>query len=206
MARPPRADEASTRHVGFRLTDDEIERLDNLVTEHGLRDRSALLRAWLEQGGTTAPTPRTDHRQTPRTTAKVTRSSKPVAVPRVEPRTERPRHPRIITTPRVMESSPSSDASSHVETNPKSIMRELLAELNRHRGELLIGVADVVRALLPHASMQTVHDALLTLNKNGLIELRPDGGSEFLRPEDAAVCPRGPRETVFAYARWTDTR
>ena len=84
-------------------------------------------------------------------------------------------------------------------------MRELLAELNRHRGELLIRVSDVMRALLPHASMAAVHDAPLTLNKNGLIELRPVGGSEFLRPEDAAVCPRGPRETVFAYARWTDT-
>lgn len=84
-------------------------------------------------------------------------------------------------------------------------MRELLAELNCRRDELLIRVADIVHALLPHASMETVHDALLTLNKNGLIELRPDGGSEFLRPEDSAVCPRGPRETVFAYARWTDT-
>jgi hypothetical protein len=83
-------------------------------------------------------------------------------------------------------------------------MRELLSELNRRRGELLIRVADVVRALLPHASIEAVHEALLTLNKNGLIELRPDGGSEFLKAEDAAVCPKGPRETVFSYARWTD--
>ncbi len=77
----------------------------------------------------------------------------------------------------------------------------LHAESGAHRlDELLIRVSDVMRALLPHASMEAVHDALLTLNKNGLIELRPTGGSEFLRPEDAAVCPRGPRETVFAYA------
>ncbi len=61
MARLPRADEASTLHVGFRLTDNEIERLDHLVTEHGHRDRSALLRAWLEQGGASPTTPWTNH-------------------------------------------------------------------------------------------------------------------------------------------------
>lgn len=83
-------------------------------------------------------------------------------------------------------------------------MRELLIELNRHRGEVLIQVADVVRALLPHASMETVHEALLLLDKNGLIELRPDGGTEFLKAEDVKVCPRGPRDTVFAYARFKD--
>ena len=102
--------------------------------------------------------------------------------------------PRINVTPRVMESSPSSDASSHVDTKPKSIMRELLAELHRQHAPLgLIRVADVVHALLPHA-------------KHGTIELRPDAGTEFLKPEDIEVCPHGPRETVFAYARWTDTR
>ena len=84
-------------------------------------------------------------------------------------------------------------------------MRELLAELNRHRGALLIRVAEVVRAMLPYASLDAVHDALLSLNKSGFIELRPDAGTEFLNAEDIKVCPRGPRETVFSYARWTDT-
>ena len=204
MGRPARAEIASIKHVGFRLTQDEEARLDELVSTQGHKDRSALLRAWLAQGGPST-TPRTNYRQTPRTTAKITHSSKPVAAQSIEPIPARPRHPRLNVTPRVMDSSPSSDASSHVDTKPKSIMRELLAELHRHKGALLIRVPDVVRALMPHASITTIHDALLTLAKHGTIELRPEAGSEFLKPEDAEVCPRGPRETVFAYARWTDT-
>jgi len=179
------------RHDTWASDSPKMKRPDliNSVAEQGHRDRSALLRAWLAQGGpTSTSTPRTNPRQTTH----------------VEPTLPRRRHPRITATPRMMDSSPSCDESSS-KPQPRSIMRELLAELNRHRGELLIRVADVVRALLPHASMEQVHEALLTLNRNGLIDLRPDGGSEFLRPEDVAVCPRGPRETVFAYARWTDT-
>jgi hypothetical protein len=86
-------------------------------------------------------------------------------------------------------------------------MRELLAELHRHRDAPLglIRVADVVRALLPHASIETVHDGLLKLAKHGTIELRPDAGTEFSKREDLALCPRGPRDTVFMFARWTDT-
>jgi len=203
MARPTRLEEASTRHVGFRLTEEEIEHLDQLVTKLGFSDRSALLRAWLDNDGPTKrktlrawtkqdesvqTAPQTNQRQTLSTKAKTRRSSNPVAKAHVEP------------TPRAMDSSPSRNAPSE----PKSIMRELLIELNRHRGEVLIQVADVVRALLPHASMETVHEALLLLDKNGLIELRPDGGTEFLKAEDVKVCPRGPRDTVFAYARFKD--
>jgi hypothetical protein len=106
-----------------------------------------------------------------------------------------------------MDSSPSRDESSQA-TPPKSIMRELLAELHRHKDPHLglIRVADVVRALLPLASLDAVHDALLTLARHGSIELRPDGGTEFLKADDAAVCPRGPRDTVFAYARLIEPR
>jgi len=86
MGRPARADIASTRHVGFRLTQEEEERLDELVLEQGHRDRSALLRAWLEQAGPSTrrsstsnvvktPSPRTNSKRPPRTTAKSTRSS-----------------------------------------------------------------------------------------------------------------------------------
>jgi hypothetical protein len=87
-------------------------------------------------------------------------------------------------------------------------MRELLAELHRQTPPRigLIRVSDVVRAMLPHASLDEVHEALLTLAKHGTIELRPDAGTEFLKAEDAAVCPRGPRDTVFAYARVLDPR
>jgi hypothetical protein len=84
-------------------------------------------------------------------------------------------------------------------------MRELLTELNRHRGELLIRVPDVVRSLLADASLDVVHEALLTLFKHGAIELRPGGGTESMKAEDLALCPPGPRGTSFIYARWTDT-
>ncbi|MBK9260797.1 MAG: ribbon-helix-helix protein, CopG family [Polyangiaceae bacterium] len=200
MGRPARAEVASMMHVGFRLTQDEVDRLDHLVAEQGHRDRSALLRAWLAEGGPTSP--RTNSARTPHTSTRGARRSS--AASPVEPTKDRPRHPKITVTPRVMDSSPSSGEPSQ-ETRPKSIMRELLAELNLRRDALLIRVPEVVRALLPDASMETVHEALLTLNRNGLIELRPDAGSEFLKPEDAAICPRGPRDTVFSYARWTDT-
>lgn len=210
MGRPARADIASTRHVGFRLTQEEEARLDELVLEQGHRDRSALLRAWLEQAGPSTrrsstsshvvktPSPRTNQRQTSRKA----RAASPVAKSLVEPIPPRRRHPRIIATTRAMDSSPPRDES------PKSIMRELLTALHRHRDPHvgLIRVADVVRAMLSHAPLEAIHEGLLTLAKHGTIELRPDGGTEFLKADDVKVCPRGPRDTVFAYARWLDAR
>lgn len=86
-------------------------------------------------------------------------------------------------------------------------MRELLTALHRHRDPHfgLIRVADVVRAMLAHAPLEAIHEGLLGLDNHGTIELRPDGGTEFLKADDVKVCPRGPRDTVFAFARWTDT-
>ena len=80
MGRPARADIASTRHVGFRLTQDEEARLDELVAKHGHRDRSALLRAWLAQGGPTSTTPLTNSARSPHTAAKGARKSSVVPV------------------------------------------------------------------------------------------------------------------------------
>ena len=87
-------------------------------------------------------------------------------------------------------------------------MRELLTELHRQTEPRLglIKVANVVRVMLLHAPLDVVHDALLTLAKHGSIELRPDAGTEFLRPDDVALCPRGPRDSVFVYARLIDAR
>jgi hypothetical protein len=59
--------------------------------------------------------------------------------------------------------------------------------------------------MLPHASLHAVLDALLLLNKSGFIKRRSDAGIALLNAENIKVCPRGPRETVFSYARWTDT-
>ena len=144
MGRPARADIASTRHVGFRLTQDEEARFDQLVSTQGHKDRSTLLHAWLAQGGTS--TPRTNSTSSPSTTTSTTRTN--------------------------------HRQTTHVEPLLPRLMRELL----------------------PHASL----DALVTLAKHGTIELRPDAGTEFSKPEDLALCPRGPRDTVFMFARWTD--
>ena len=35
-----------------------------------------------------------------------------------------------------------------------------------------------------------------------MLELRAEVGSEHRPKEDAALCPPGPRKTVFSYARW----
>ena len=77
------------------------------------------------------------------------------------------------------------------------------AALREHVDPLgLISVPNVVRALEPRVSKARVHAALLALYKGGTLELRPEAGSEFLRPSDAALCPPGPRGTVLARARW----
>ena len=68
----------------------------------------------------------------------------------------------------------------------------------------LVSIPDVVRALRHQLGPAEVHRALFALDTEGVIELRPDAGSEFLRPEDAQLCPQGPRDTVLSRARVRD--
>jgi hypothetical protein len=63
-----------------------------------------------------------------------------------------------------------------------------------------------VRSLLADASLDLVHEALLTLAKHGSLELRPGSGTEFMTAEDLALCPPGPRGTSFVYARWIEAK
>jgi hypothetical protein len=210
MARPTRAEEAATRHVGFRLTEEEIENLDRLVRELGFADRSAMLREWLERGGSS---PRTNRGNTSRRRTKkeenvsVVESTPPTNSVHVDPtpptNTPRTLPPNVKLVPRTS----AMDSRSSPPVEKPSIMRELLAALHReHDPRLgLIRLPHVVRSMLAHASLEDVHDALMRLAKHGTIELRPDAGSEFLSDDDAALCPRGPRDSVFSYARWTDT-
>lgn len=64
----------------------------------------------------------------------------------------------------------------------------------------LVRVADLVRKLAPRVSKDEVHGSLTKLFEIGTIELRPDGGTEFLK-DDIHLCLPGPRGTVFAYVR-----
>ena len=65
----------------------------------------------------------------------------------------------------------------------------------------LVSIPKLVRSLVGQLSTADIHHALSEAAERGAIELHPDGGSEYLRPEDAALCPPGPRDTVFSRAR-----
>lgn len=65
----------------------------------------------------------------------------------------------------------------------------------------LVRIAELVRTLESQLPKREVHRVLNKAFEGGTIELRPDGGSEFLKPEDAALCIPGPRGTIFSYAR-----
>jgi hypothetical protein len=65
----------------------------------------------------------------------------------------------------------------------------------------LVAVPALVRALAPALTTKQAHKALLKAAEQGSLELRPEQGREFLRPEDAALCPPGPRGTVLSYVR-----
>ncbi len=65
----------------------------------------------------------------------------------------------------------------------------------------LVNIPKLVRELSGQLSTADVHHALSEAAERGVIELHPDGGSEYLKPEDAVLCPPGPRNTVFSRAR-----
>ena len=65
----------------------------------------------------------------------------------------------------------------------------------------LIRIPDLVRALAGRLPVSDIHRALSDAATRGAIELRPEAGGEFLQPDDARLCPPGPRDTVFSYAR-----
>ena len=179
MPRPPRAETASTEVVNFRLTVDERSRLDDLVIEQGHKDRSALLRAWLEQGG---PAPR----------AKGTRAGS------------------IKAKPETLAPNASPEKAARVSSAEplNAALLEQVGEAVRQARDPRLGlvhVPRVVRELMSSLPIEQIHAALFALNKNGTIELRPESGSEFISPNDAALCPPGPRGTIFSFARWTRT-
>lgn len=75
--------------------------------------------------------------------------------------------------------------------------------LRRHVDPVLelVRIPELVRSLSDRLALDVIHDALLEAAKAGKIELRPEAGAEFLKAEDVALCPPGPRGTVFSYAR-----
>jgi hypothetical protein len=51
-------------------------------------------------------------------------------------------------------------------------------------------------------TLPDIHAAILSLSEAGEIDLLADGGSEYLAPDDEALCPPGPRDTVFSRCRF----
>ncbi|MDI3288697.1 hypothetical protein [Polyangium sp. 15x6] len=65
----------------------------------------------------------------------------------------------------------------------------------------LVRIPDLVRSLSSRLPLDAIHRALAEGAKDGTLELRPEAGAEFLKPEDVPLCPPGPRGTVLSYAR-----
>lgn len=82
----------------------------------------------------------------------------------------------------------------------RELLGEAVARLADPKLEL-VRVPDLVRSLAGRLATAEVHRALEEAASTGKIELQPAAGSELLAPEDAALCPPGPRGTVLFYAR-----
>lgn len=65
----------------------------------------------------------------------------------------------------------------------------------------LVWVPDLVRALLPRADLPTIHATLDRMARAYALELRPDSRVGAMRPEDAAVCPKGLTGVPLSYMR-----
>ncbi|MDC3988700.1 hypothetical protein [Polyangium jinanense] len=111
-------------------------------------------------------------------------------------------NPSMSATQHAPSSSPSAPASAPTPHVFEQVLSALRREHDPHLG--LISIAKVVRSLVPRVPVNDVHAALFALHEQAMIELRPEAGSEFLRDNDAALCPRGPRGTVFSFARLLD--
>jgi hypothetical protein len=97
-----------------------------------------------------------------------------------------------LAPPRPAGPSPAPDAAA--------IVAEALRRL-RHPGLELVRVPDLVRTIEGRVPLADIHRALLDADTAGAIELRPEAGGEFLKEEEARLCPPGPRGTVLSYAR-----
>jgi hypothetical protein len=298
MARPSRASAPSTRIIGFRLTEEEERRLDELVGQFGHKDRSVLLRSWLAQkpeANAFAFTEDEERRldelvaeQKHEDRTALIRSwlneRKPVPqaiLARCTPLTQKlfsfvldeatRREYKInwyslgfwVTPPNrtwsmaccerddlsvdfreVGESIRHNELATglwdwfgtdgiHLQINESNVehvrerivrifetgmvtvpksepkdstleMRDVYKALRRNQDARigLMYVPDVVRAVAHLVPIDRVHAVLRVLVERGVLELRPDAGGEHRPKEDVALCPPGPRKTVFAYAKW----
>lgn len=85
---------------------------------------------------------------------------------------------------------------------PQRVLEALRRIGDPHTG--LARVPEVVRSVLGSMTVNAARQALLQLDTDGVIELRPESGIGLLCEEDAALCPRGARDVVLSFARLVD--
>ena len=79
------------------------------------------------------------------------------------------------------------------------------------RGALIAHKSSLELCFIPGATrelmgkgyaMRDVHASIVELSEAGEIDMLADGGGEYLEEEDEAICPPGPRGTVFSRCRF----
>ncbi|XXY52119.1 hypothetical protein WME91_13335 [Sorangium sp. So ce269] len=93
-----------------------------------------------------------------------------------------------------------AQSSSAAPVAPRQLVELALRRLEDPKLKI-VRIPELVRSLDGKLSVAEVHHALSEAADGGAIELQPDAGSEFLPTEDAALCPAGPRDTLFSCAR-----
>lgn len=177
MAPPRRASSVSTRIVGFRLTEEETRRLDQVVQDLGHKDRSSLLRAWLAQSG---PVPRmADNASSHSAPAKIKKAAA----------NGQQRAGKIETA----DSNPANDSLKQTaQSNSRDVndligMLRVVIEREKDPRTGWSPIPKVVRALLPHFTRTQIRGVMGILCVIGTLDLQP-GDRERLSSEDEALC------------------
>jgi hypothetical protein len=85
----------------------------------------------------------------------------------------------------------------------KDVVRAALLTTKSTLG--LCFIADATRDLMGNGyTMADVHATILSLSEDGEIDLRTDGGSQYLAEDDERHCPPGPRGSVFSRCRFLE--
>ena len=193
VARPKRATSASTKIITFRLSADEAKQLDEAVKELGFKDRSELLRTWLEQlRSVTAGTG--------------TNAESPVEASTAEVSADAENNADEMAPTR---STNTEETSQHTELYVQAIgsMCHVVALVIYREADPRSGwcrIPNAVRLLPPHMAPVQALVIMNAFRDAGMLELRPPNGRyEWVRAEDAALCPRDWRGKVLSRARLT---
>jgi hypothetical protein len=123
------------------------------------------------------------------------RSATPGRAPRQrEPRQEEPE-------PKLAAPSAAREGASR-----QAHLAQLLAAVEERRDPTtgLSFVPDIVATLRGRLTPESTREALVAAARDGVLELRPEGGIGRLSEEQLALCPPGPQGTRLSWARRTE--